>query len=455
MIGNKECNVCNELFSNTEEYFHKSNTYKDGLQPFCKECARIRSKEHQANLSPEERITQNKHRKQREWNKRYKDHKDFRVVAFDMVGKKWFIIGTTKYTSSIFFGGAIIPYKGQPALKVLGRVRNVTPSQYICQFENTPIFLTSSPKSVKNKMLPTVANKGYTGYGVYSQTEYKKEHRIWAGLLHSNNKFPPTFLNMQYFMDHITNINLYTKWLNQDEDFNSSLVFSYEKLTFIKREDITNVNLSYTAPIITLDNKTDIICECCNKVKPWNDEHFPRVKAHILELQRTCRNCSRQIALEAYNNKVKACYRIKRKKYKKPQTMTPIKKVHKNISSSIRAQLSNINGVKNYTPSAEFIGCTYKELKDHLNKGKYTIEDYSKNSVDEIYFHIDHIIPKDYYTGKLILNEDGTLTKQGRVIMKKCWNYRNLRIWPALDNTLKSNTIDMELIKAHKIEDLL
>lgn len=37
----------------------------------------------------------------------------------------------------------------------------------------------------------------------------------------------------------------------------------------------------------------------------------------------------------------------------------------------------------------------------------------------------------------------------------KCWNYRNLRIIPALENLSKSDKLNIELVDKYNIKDLL
>ena len=81
------------------------------------------------------------------------------------------------------------------------------------------------------------------------------------------------------------------------------------------------------------------------------------------------------------------------------------------------------------------------------------MDDYMKNSKGKVFFHIDHVIPSSYFTQQLELDEQQKI--ENEEVLYKWWNYRNLRVWPAKDNIQKYNTLDMDLIKQHGIEDLL
>ena len=60
-------------------------------------------------------------------------------------------------------------------------------------------------------------------------------------------------------------------------------------------------------------------------------------------------------------------------------------------------------------------------------------------------YHIDHIIPQDAYVFDSYKDPE----------FLKCWHYRNLRVVTDNENLTKLASIDYELIKNHKIEDLL
>lgn len=102
------------------------------------------------------------------------------------------------------------------------------------------------------------------------------------------------------------------------------------------------------------------------------------------------------------------------------------------LKCNIRNSFSNfMKGVKTKSFS-QYIDYTYEELIIYLGIN-YGNKDY----------HIDHIIPQSIYD---INNEED---------IRKCWDMRNLRMYPAVDNISKANKVDMELIKQYNIEDLM
>lgn len=549
MIITKECKHCNRELPNTKEYFHSNKSYKDNLQPYCKECANKRAKEYINNLTTEQKLLKGKRKRKNKKDQKYAGHKDFRVVVYNTEGKRTFVIGTTKYQSQKYFGGAKIAHKGEFDLHILGRVRNLKQSWYICKFTNSPLFLTTYPASCKNRMTPTVNNKGYTGYGEYKQSTHKREYALWQTLLNSSNSNIPAYLyNLQHFINYVKALPKYNMWLNQGSNLGGdTLIFDTDQLLFNTKYSIILRNKK-PVEIITIDNKKNIICDCCGASKPWNDTYFPRVKSHILTLKTTCRDCTRNKTLKKYEEskyspeeyqqrlrekqqkaEVKETarqqrlirdllhYKAPKKRRVRPvdkvcpecgdvfpfdlehftkasdrfwgldylckdcrrhknrlkrenlteeqkqrhreieakQRKKPINKIHHNLSKAISKQLNKLDESKNGVPSAEYIGCSFTELKEHLNKGEYTVKDYMKNTADDILFNIDHIIPKAYFTDELQEAIDNKDEKAREAVMKRCWNYRNLRVLDARTNLEKSDTLDLELIEEYGITDLL
>lgn len=101
----------------------------------------------------------------------------------------------------------------------------------------------------------------------------------------------------------------------------------------------------------------------------------------------------------------------------------------------------------------DYIGACPEKVIEHLNSGQYTLDDYMKNKKGRVLFHIDHIIPSNYFKSKIIYDVNNVVTNPE--VLYKWWNYKNLRIWPALANISKSTSLDIDLIKKHKIEHLL
>ena len=125
-----------------------------------------------------------------------------------------------------------------------------------------------------------------------------------------------------------------------------------------------------------------------------------------------------------------------------------------NMSSNFYQQLKNLN-TKKPRGTMTYIGCTKEELLEHLDSGEYTLEDYMLNTPDETLFNLDHIIPSDYFKKKLIVDENGKISEETLPWLYKWWNYRNLRVWPAIPNMSKGDNMDYELFEQHGIEDLL
>jgi len=121
------------------------------------------------------------------------------------------------------------------------------------------------------------------------------------------------------------------------------------------------------------------------------------------------------------------------------------------IRGQLKRILKNTNKRK-MQKTFSLIDYTQQELIDHLNKGEYTWDQYYGNTKE---FHIDHIIPVAYYANLMLLSQSEELTAEDKVLIKKCNSLRNLRIWPAIDNMEKHDTLDRGLVEQHGIEDLL
>lgn len=113
-------------------------------------------------------------------------------------------------------------------------------------------------------------------------------------------------------------------------------------------------------------------------------------------------------------------------------------KIHSNISQQVSRMLK---GQKAGRKWEDILGFSTEEIKVHLLStipNGYTIDDY-KNGL----LHIDHIIPKSIYD---VNNKED---------IKKCWNFRNLRLLPAVENLIKNKFLKQELLIEYKIYDLL
>lgn len=180
-------------------------------------------------------------------------------------------------------------------------------------------------------------------------------------------------------------------------------------------------------------------CSECHIEKPCTTKHYKATKKNSTGFEARCRECSKPY--EA----------IRRKRRQK----LPIPKLHKKISGGIFKHLTSLYGSKGNSITTDYLGCTTKQLIAHFNTGEFTHDDYLTNTTDKTLFHIDHIIPKKYYEPYLLFDEDNKPTKECTTAIKKCWNYRNLRILPATDNMIKSDVLDYDLVNKYKIRDLL
>lgn len=195
----------------------------------------------------------------------------------------------------------------------------------------------------------------------------------------------------------------------------------------------------------------DIINECivCRCKKPLSEFYFRKDN-------------------NKYRNECKKCCHIRSNKWKKKNIKALKKYKHGWYSKNkekIRIQ-SNINkrGRKKKDDNYRIKENTHKKIWDILknNYGSYKIEDvigcskeylrqhmkkFIKNNVNlvdySVYYQIDHIIPASLY--KCACKNE----------LKKCFNYRNLRLIAKEDNDSKRNKLIPALIKQYDIYDLL
>ncbi len=164
---------------------------------------------------------------------------------------------------------------------------------------------------------------------------------------------------------------------------------------------------------------------------------------------------SEYMKMYKHTEKGKASYKASQRK----MLSTVEGRMRSSMSSRILGMLGGyFNGGKGSKKTIELIGYSIDELVIHLNNGEYTLDDYMDKMDDNgrKEFHIDHIIPCAYYQPYLVLEVLGdTFTPKGLEIFRKCWNPRNLRIWPASDNISKNDKLDMDLVREYGIKDLL
>ena len=190
------------------------------------------------------------------------------------------------------------------------------------------------------------------------------------------------------------------------------------------------------------------ICPKCQKIKSLKDYFFQN-KAKNKRMS-WCKECDKEKKRSYYEknkkeiiNKNMEYYfnnkeinRKSHKKWKEKYLSTEKGKIGNNISRALKKSLKeNKNG-----HWEDIVGYDIKTLVNHLNNGDFKVSDYLNGN-----YHIDHIIPESLYSYKNIEDFE----------FKKCWNYRNLRIFPSKDNIIKSNNLNLDLVKKYKIKDLM
>jgi hypothetical protein len=135
-----------------------------------------------------------------------------------------------------------------------------------------------------------------------------------------------------------------------------------------------------------------------------------------------------------------------RKTYRTKKIQTDIKfAINGRIRTSLRNTLANLSIYKKGSHWENILGYTSQQLIEHLETTLPEGITLNMALKQKKSFHIDHIIPISAYT----------ITSIDDLELKKCWNYRNLRMLEASENINKANMLDMELVKKFNIEDLL
>lgn len=193
--------------------------------------------------------------------------------------------------------------------------------------------------------------------------------------------------------------------------------------------------------------------------KRWKDKN--RLKIRLIEINKKndlyknyynlntpiCLLCGKKITFEKYlksNGSAKTCNSVckskldiknQKKRYKNDINF----KLRSILNSCIKSYLKRYNTCKKDN-IVGLTGCTIPFLRNYL-ESQFTPEMNWGNK--GIFWDIDHIIPSSLY--------DLTIKEE----QKKCFNWRNLRPLPKIDNIKKSNNIDKNIIKQRQILDLL
>ena len=190
------------------------------------------------------------------------------------------------------------------------------------------------------------------------------------------------------------------------------------------------------------------VCKECGKkeAKKWRDKNKEKVESYIKKYRNKNIEKTKQDQHNWRKNNVektreylkkymsKPDYKSKKKKYRethKEQIKENRKQYRLNnkVSLYLRSRLSKIlktKRINKQNSTMKYIGCSTNELKRHLEK-QFT-EGMSWDNYGK--WHIDHIIPFNYYT-----KECGGLTEEN---LYKVMNYKNLQPLWAIDNLLKN-----------------
>jgi len=178
----------------------------------------------------------------------------------------------------------------------------------------------------------------------------------------------------------------------------------------------------YMMEVVGIDDKkkSTVICKCdCGIIKSISISDFKKGS------NKSC-GCSSKKFISESLKKSDEHHKVKRHERYLKRKKDPIKKMAIRIRSCI-ASAFRYKGFKKNSKSTQILGCTYDELKNHIEK-QFT-KGMSWDRLSEI--HIDHIIP--LATAKTI--ED--------VIALN--HFTNLRPMWAKDNILKSNKLEFLL----------
>lgn len=178
---------------------------------------------------------------------------------------------------------------------------------------------------------------------------------------------------------------------------------------------------------ITITNK---ICSICNQDKLISE--YYKSYRHKDGYFKWCGKCHDERTLnKAYNPKVKRTkeYMIA---YKEKQNNNPSYKIKYLLRSNLNSRLTNIS--KLYR-TLEYVGCSLEFFKKWI---EYNFDEKMSWENRKNFWHIDHIMPCSSYD----------LSKQEEI--HKCYNWTNLRPLNKTENILKSDTIDLDLVKIYK-----
>jgi hypothetical protein len=187
----------------------------------------------------------------------------------------------------------------------------------------------------------------------------------------------------------------------------------------IKRRKNLIGNKFYMLTILKKDeaDTKKVLCICdCGKEKTINLSDLIRGN------HKSC-GCSKNLMISNALKKSKEYHIKKRAERYQKRRACPLRNLTMRVRSCI-ASAFRYEGFKKNSKSSLILGCTYKELKTHIEKQFY--DDMSWERFDEI--HIDHIIPLS-----------SAKSEQDIINLN---HHTNLRPMWAKDNIFKSNKIE-------------
>lgn len=187
-------------------------------------------------------------------------------------------------------------------------------------------------------------------------------------------------------------------------------------------------------------------CKIC--ISKQSKQEYIKNKDLVLEsrkehyLKNKDEKLAKQREYYSKNKHLKQQYRAKNKEkiqryYREKTASDQGFRILTNTRSRVRQFL---NGSSKSENTKKLIGCTQQQFVAHL-EDQFT-DKMNWGNYGE-YWNIDHIIPCNAY--------DPTVSED----QKRCFNYKNTRPLKDIDNIIKSDDLDLKLIKQHKIEHLL
>lgn len=193
-------------------------------------------------------------------------------------------------------------------------------------------------------------------------------------------------------------------------------------------------------------NKLELTCKTCNQIKSTSS--FDKNKRHSTGYMIHCKECRKEVSkkdyksnsevkkqknLDYYKNNKQKVLKSQLERQKERTKSDSTYKLVRNLRNRLYYALLDRPWKKN-THFSEYIGCSQKELKIHIEK------QFKENMNWGNYgnWHIDHIHPL-------------SLANTEQELYQLC-HYTNLQPMWAIDNIKKSNNVEQNTVKTHHKE---